>query len=210
MRKLEDEIRCASCADTRVMLSGESGVGKRFAADTIHHLSPRHRAPFVVCHAKDFEAENPRVLQIGENGTVLIQEIEKVSTAAQLQMLRFIEESMTDRNNVRFMTATGINLFERVERGEFHEDLFYRLNVIHLVIPPLRERREDIPAIFHHYLSLHARNEAPQLSSAARKRLEEYQWPGNIRELRAVTKTLGTQELPNVIEPAHLPCPIGE
>ena len=108
------------------------------------------------------------------------------------------------------MTATTTHLFRLVQAGEFRDDLFYRLNVIHFTIPPLRERREDIPLMFQHYLSLDARTQAPRLSSAARRRLIEYAWPGNIRELRTVTQQLSATPLPDLIEPQHLPCPIGK
>ena len=81
------------------------------------------------------------------------------------------------------------HLFELVKAGEFREDLYYRLNVFRFVIPPLRERPEDIPLMFHHYLSFHTRTEVPPLSNAARQRLVEYPWPGNISELRTVTRS---------------------
>lgn len=222
MCKLEDEIRYASQTDARVMMTGESGVGKRFAADMIHQLSDRRRAPFVVVHGTDVVAADQSkagtdmmrqfqqgLLQTANNGTLLIQDIENLSAPAQVQLLQFIDSTTTQGNNVRLMTATSVHLVERVHTGEFHDDLFYRLNLIHLVIPPLRERPEDIPVMFHHYLSLHARTEAPRLSNAALQRLVEYSWPGNVRELKTVTQKLSTQALPLVIEPEHLPCPIG-
>jgi len=107
------------------------------------------------------------------------------------------------------VTASSVHLLDRVQAGSFSEELFYRLNVIHLVIPPLRDRPEDIPLMFHYYLSLHAPTDTPELSSATRRRLVEYAWPGNVRELKTVTRNLCAQELPKLIEPEHLPCPIG-
>lgn len=208
MCKLEDEIRCASQTDARVMITGESGVGKRFAADMIHQLSHRRRAPFVVISGTDGQFHQG-LLQTANHGTLLVQEIENAPESVQSQFLRFIDSTTTDGNNVRLMTATSVHLLERVHTGEFRDDLFYRLNVIHLVIPPLRERPEDIPVMFHYYLSLHSRAETPQLSIAARQRLVEYPWPGNVRELKTVTEKLCGQDLPELIEPEHLPCPIG-
>jgi two-component system response regulator AtoC len=108
------------------------------------------------------------------------------------------------------MTATSVNLFEHVQAGTFDDYLFYRLNVLHFIIRPLRERPDDIPLMFHHYLSLHSGTRAPRLSNAARRRLVEYPWPGNVTELKTVTQQLGARDLPDVIEPEHLPCPIGE
>ena len=221
MRRLEEEMRCASMTDASVMLTGESGVGKRFAANMIHQLSQRRRAPFVAINAADVLGATPppgvgatvasaAFLQAPDDGTLLIQEIEKMPATAQAQLLGFMDRSATVKRHVRLMTATTTHLFRLVQAGEFRDDLFYRLNVIHFTIPPLRERREDIPLMFQHYLSLHARTEAPRLSSAARRRLIEYAWPGNIRELRTVTQQISATPLPDLIEPQHLPCPIGK
>src|SRR5258706_3492722 len=220
--KLEDEIRCASQTDARVMITGESGVGKRFAADMIHQLSRRRRAPFVAVNGTDLVETDPSkdgseaaracqegLLQTANHGTLLIQEIENIPASAQPQLLRFIDRTTAEGTDVRLMTSTSVQLLERVDTGEFRDDLFYRLNLIHVVIPPLRERPEDIPVMFHYYLSLHSPAGIPELSSAARQRLVEYSWPGNVRELKTVTKKLCAQDLPKLIEPEHLPCPIG-
>ena len=221
MRKLEDEMRCAAQTDVNVMLSGESGVGKRSAANMIHQLSCRRRSPFVVINAADvLDAAPPApgiaawpvtqgFLQAADDGTLLIQDIENIPAPAQTQLMRFMDRAATVKRRARLMTATTSHLFEMVQSGAFRDDLFYRLNVIRFVIPPLRERPEDIPLMFNHYLSLHTCAEAPKLSNAARRRLVEYPWPGNIRELRTVTKKLSDEGLPPLIEPEHLPCPIG-
>jgi DNA-binding NtrC family response regulator len=221
MRRLDEEMRCASQTDASVMLTGESGVGKRFAANMIHELSHRRRGPFVAINAAaiwDYgpytEGDTTDPLTEGllqaKNGTLFIQDIEKISASAQLQLFRYMDWAMAPERRVRFMTATGTDLFRLVKAGKFREDLYYRLNVFCFVIPPLRERPEDIPLIFEHYLSLHARTDVPPLSSAARRRLVEYSWPGNIRELTTVTRKLSAERLPDLIEPEHLPCPIGE
>ena len=210
MRKLEDDIRSASQIDARVMMTGESGVGKSFAANLIHQLSHRRRSPFVVVNSADAVEGFRQTAKTAANGTLLIQEVENLSLAAQSQLLQLLDSEATQANNVRVMTSTNVHLFERVQRGAFREDLFYRLNVMHLIIPPLRERPEDIPAMFHHYLSLHARTQAPRLSSAAQQRLVEYPWPGNVRELKTVTEQLSAKDLPELIELEHLPGPIGE
>ena len=207
MFSLEDEIRYASRTDACVMLTGESGVGKRGAADMIHQMSHRRSAPFVVVNAAD--ALHPAARAAASNGTLLIQEIENLKPAAQLQLLGVVDRKALDGHDVRIMTATSSNLFGRVQAGRFREDLFYRLNIIHFVIQPLRERPDDIPLMFQHYLAMHARTRAPRLSSAACRRLVEYPWPGNVTELKTITQQLGAQELPEVIEPEHLPGPIG-
>src|SRR5262245_40292059 len=145
MYKLEDDIRSASQIDARVMMTGESGVGKSFAANLIHQLSPRRRAPFIVVNAAD-AVEG--LLRTARGGTILFQEIDNISLAGQAEILRLLDCAAARENNVRMMTATNVHLFDRVNSGEFREDLFYRLNVIHLLIPPLRERPEDIPLMF--------------------------------------------------------------
>lgn len=213
MRKLDDEMRCASLTDACVMLTGESGVGRRFAANMIHHLSHRRRAPFVAMKAAEVQtapSTSPAVFSVAEDGTLLIQDIENLPASTQSQLLGFMDRTTTGKRHVRFMTATSSRLFKLVQAGEFRDDLFYRLNVIRFNIPPLRERPEDITLLFDHYLSLHMRTDAPRLSSGARRLIVEYSWPGNIRELRTVTKDLSALCLPEVIEPEHLPHPIGE
>ncbi len=210
MRKLEEEMRCASVTDASVFLSGESGVGKRFTARMIHRQSRRRRAPFVVVNASEAVGTDRGELQSAGEGTLLIQDIEKIAASAQWSLLRFMDRTASAMRPLRLMTATTTRLFELVQTGQFRDDLFYRLNVIHFTIPPLRERREDIPLMFHHYLSLHAPAAVPRLSNAARRRLVEYAWPGNIAELRTVAKNLSAVGLPDVIGPEHLPGPIGD
>ena len=222
MRKLETEMNCASRTNANVMLSGESGVGKRFAAQMIHQLSDRRTAPFVPISAAEVSDGSPRsaadafyaiadgLRQATEQGTLFIQDIEKIPASAQSQLMQFMDRSAIAGRRVRFITATGAHLLRFVNAGEFREDLYYRLNMFFFVIPPLRERPEDIPLMFEHYLSMHTRTDVPPLSSAARRRLVEYSWPGNIRELRTFTRKLSAQRLPDVIEPQHLPCPIGD
>ena len=222
MRKLEEEMRCASRTDANVMLAGESGVGKRYTASMIHQSGQRRRAPFVAINAAAIWDTGPYtagnttdpvtegLLEAAESGTLFIQDIEKIPASAQLQLFRFMDWVTSAGRRVRFMTATGTDLFGLVNAGTFREDLYYRLNVFCFVIPPLRERREDIPLMFQHYLSMHTRAEVPPLSNAARQRLVEYSWPGNIRELRTITRKLSAQHLPDLIEPEHLPCPIGD
>lgn len=210
MRKLEEEMRCAGLTDASVLLSGESGVGKRFAANTIHQLSLRRRAPFVAINAGEVFGIGGGLLQAADDGTLLIQDIEKIPISAQWQLLGSMDRITRAKKHVRLMTATTTHLFKLVQAGVFRDDLFYRLNVIHFTIPPLRERPEDIPLLFLHYLSLQAPTAVPRLSNAARQRLVEYSWPGNVRELRTVTKNLSALGVPDLIEPEHLPRPIGE
>ena len=208
MRRLEEEMRCASMTDASVMLTGESGVGKRFAANMIHQLSQRRRAPFVAINAADVLSATPPAgvgatvavggafLQAPDDGT-LAHSGHREDAGDGPVTVTGIHGSIDNRQETRAAhDGHTAHLFRLVQAGLFRDDLFYRLNVIHFTIPPLRERREDIPLMFRHYLSLHARTEAPRLSSAARRRLIEYAWPGNIRELRTVTQQLSARRYP--------------
>ncbi len=139
-----------------------------------------------------------------------------MSLPVQSWLQRFTERRTTrecatrqfmDGDDVRFITLTSSNLFELVRRHQFCEPLFYHLNAVHLIIPPLRDRPEDIPVLLRHFLSVHARAPVPRLSAAAWQRLGTYAWPGNVRELRVVAETLASRELPRLFEPDDLPPP---
>lgn len=223
MRKLEHGIACAIQSDARVMISGESGAGKKFVAHLIHQRSRRGPAPFVIANCQDIAESLPQSrpgsesaqpfkhgpLKTADNGTLLIDEIQKIPVPMQLQLLQFIESEMTNGSDLRLMTATSTDVFECVRSNQFRDDLFYRLSVIHLIIPALRDRPEDIPILFHHYLSFYARADVRRLSAAALQRLVAYPWPGNVQELKATAETLAVQDLPRLVEPDDLPSHIG-
>jgi DNA-binding NtrC family response regulator len=200
IRKLEDEIACAIHFDGRVMISGERGTGKKFVAHLIHQRSHRRSAPFVVTSHRGFAESVPQA----QHGTLLIDGIEELTVPMQLQLLQFLEIGMTNVSP-RLMTASGPNMFERVRSETFGTDLFYRLNIIRLLIPALREHPEDIPILLEHYLSSYAKTNIPRLSPAALQWLVEYAWPGNVQELKAVAETLAAQGLTRLIEPEDLP-----
>jgi len=223
MRELEDDIACASRCDARVMLSGESGAGKKFVAQLIHQRSHRGSAPFVIVNDGDIATSLPQSrrgsasaqpykrgrLKTADNGTLLIDEIQKVPAPVQLQLLQFTEREMANGSDLRLMTAASTDAFEPVRSNRFRSDLFYRLNVIHVIIPALRDRPEDIPILFRHYLSFYARADVPRISTAAWERLAAYPWPGNVTELKAAAETLAAQDLPRLVEPDDLPSHIG-
>jgi DNA-binding NtrC family response regulator len=223
MRRLERDLDCAVNFDASVMISGESGTGKKGVAHLIHQRSRRGAAPFVVATSQDiaeslpptmpdFEFAQPfayGALKTANNGTLLMDEIQKFPMLVQLQLLQFIEGERTNPSDLRLMTTANTDVFERVQSNQFHSDLFYRLNVIHLIIPALRDRPEDIPILFHHYLSLYARAEVPRLSAAAWRRLVAYSWPGNVPELKAAAEALAVQNLQRLIAPDDLRSPIG-
>ena len=223
MLKLENDMACAIRFDATVMISGERGAGKKFVARLIHQRSRRGPAPFVVANCQDvaeslsqFEpgsgwAQPFRhgLLKTVNNGTLLIDEIQQIPAPMQQQLLQFIESETTNGGDLRLMTATSTDVFERVQSNQFRTDLFYRLNVLHLNIPALRDRPEDIPILFHRYLAPSAGADVPRLSAAAMQRLVAYSWPGNVQELKAVAETLAAQNLPRLVEADDLPSHIG-
>ena len=200
IHRLEDEIACAIHFDGRVMISGERGTGKKLVAHLIHQRSHRRTAPFVIASHRGFAESVPQA----QNGTLLIDGIEDLTVPMQLQLQQFLESGMTT-GSPRLMTATGPHMFERVRSDTFGTDLFYRLNIIRLLIPALREHPEDIPILLEHYLSSYAKTNILRLSPAALQRLVEYAWPGNVQELKTVAETLAAKDLPRLIEPEDLP-----
>jgi two-component system, NtrC family, response regulator AtoC len=219
MRTLEKDLACAIHSDASVMISGESGTGKKFIAHLIHLRSRRSAAPFVIAKCHDLSERFPRsasrslpamvfehgLLKTTARGTLLIDEIQKIPAAMQLQLLQSIERELTNGAHSRLMTAVDTDLFERVRSNQFRSDLFYRLNVIHLIVPPLRDRREDIPILLDHYLSVYATAGIPRFSKAALQRLLSYRWPGNVRELKSAAEALAVQDPGRRVEVDDLP-----
>ncbi|HJR08391.1 MAG TPA: sigma 54-interacting transcriptional regulator [Pyrinomonadaceae bacterium] len=208
------KIPLAARSDGRVLISGETGTGKELCARAIHYLSPRAAHPFVPvnCGAIPVElVENemfghergaftgaasarPGLIEEAEGGTLFLDEIDCLPLLAQTKLLRFLQEkeyrrlgsSKTLRADVRVITASNIDLEEAVKRGKLRQDLYYRLNVIPVRLPPLRERREDIPLLAQHFMVQYAAEFDKQLTTLSLesiRKLVSYDWPGNVREL---------------------------
>jgi len=241
MQMLRAEIESAARSNAKVLITGETGVGKEVVARHIHMQSRRQAAPFVTVncagvpdslleseffgHARgsftDAYRDNPGLLRQAHRGTVFLDEVGEMSLRLQSILLRFLETGEVQTVggtaggpavDVRVITATNRNLAEAVSAREFREDLYYRLNVLHLGIPPLRDRREDIPSLFEYYLDVFAsqhRMARPDVSAAALQLLVDYPWPGNVRELKNVVERLVLRAGTAAIEPAHLPSEIG-
>ena len=220
-------------SDATVLIAGESGTGKELVARAIHKNSPRHDGPFVTvnCAAipKDLlESEmfghekgaftgaltaRRGKFELADKGTIFLDEIGEMDPALQTKILRIFEERRFERlggevpitTNVRIVAATNRDLQALVARGIFREDLFYRLNVVTIMLPPLRGRREDIPVLITHFLQLYARDGGKEISSEAIKCLLRYQWPGNVRELENVIKRACLLSRTRLILPEHLP-----
>ena len=226
-----------------VLIQGESGTGKELAAHAIHHRSPRSHRPFVVVNSGSVPADllesnlfghrkgaftgavaaKKGLFEVADGGSLFFDEISSIHPEVQSKLLRVIQEREflplgaveSVRVDVRIITATNIDLKELVERGQFREDLYYRLNVIVVNLPPLRERREDIPLLADHFLRRFAKENdrpVPEIRPEAMLALTRHSWPGNVRELenlleRAVVlgngNAIGLELLPEEIHPGE-------
>jgi len=235
IREIKDTIRKVADLSSTVLILGESGTGKELVARAIHELSPRADKPFVAVNCCAIPAnlletelfghrkgaftgaiENKKGLfEEAQDGTLMLDEIGDMDAALQSKLLRVIEERVIRRlgsteplpMDVRIISATHRNLEAQVKEGSFREDLYYRLNVIPLRLSPLRERREDIPALVHSFLHLYASKldkKDVTIGAEAMEIMERFDWPGNVRELqnvieRAVALCAGTVIEPNDI-----------
>jgi len=237
IRTIQTDIDCAARTDAKVLVTGETGVGKEVVARLIHQRSSRSSGPLVTLNCAGLpdsliESElfghvrgsftgayrdKPGLLEMAPNGTVFLDEVGEMSTRMQVVLLRFLESGEIQRIgadrahtrvNVRLITATNRNLQAQIEAGLFREDLYFRLNVIRLSIPPLRERVGDIPLLIEHYLESYSQiHHVPmlQLSQAAMDVLIGYRWPGNIRELKNVVERIVLKAQGPIVEPGDLP-----
>jgi len=201
---------CAK-TDANVLLFGETGVGKDLLAQTIHRASHRAAFPFVKVGCTLFppqlieselyghekgsftgaEQQRKGRFDLAEGGTLYLDDVDDIPLEQQSKLLRAIEEKVFERvggatlikADVRIIASTKKNLLEKITRGEFREDLYYRLDVLRINIPPLRERREDVPALTEHLLQRIARGQPFAIEPAAMELLQRHDWPGNVREL---------------------------
>jgi transcriptional regulator with GAF, ATPase, and Fis domain len=234
---VESEAHVAARSDAKVLITGETGVGKEVVARMIHHRSMRASAPLVTLNCAGLpdsllESElfghvrgsftgayrdKPGLLEMAPNGTLFLDEVGEMSPRMQAVLLRFLESGEiqrvgADRSharvNVRLVTATNRDLEAQVAEGKFREDLFFRLNVIRLAIPPLRERAMDIPLLVNHFLQSYRRMHqtvASELSADAMAALVAHRWPGNVRELKNVVERIVLKATGSVVGLTDLP-----
>jgi transcriptional regulator with GAF, ATPase, and Fis domain len=237
MQDLAEEIAAVGRSDAKVLITGESGVGKELVARALQGGSVRARKPFIVVNCAGLpetllESElfghvkgsftgayrdKPGKLEIADTGTILLDEVGEMSLRMQGLLLRFLEtgelqkvgaDRSAARVDVRVITSTNRNLKEMVAHGQFREDLLYRLNVISITVPPLRDHREDIPALVDYFLTrFAARGEyrVRSVSPEAMALLAAYWWPGNVRELENVVERLVVAVRHETVGPDDLP-----
>ena len=237
MRSVRDLIvRIGESDTTTVLIEGENGTGKELAARAIHFGSARGNQPFMAINCSaipdnlieselfghergaftDAKTTKKGLFELADGGTVLLDEIGDMKPALQAKLLRVLESrefsriggTQTISVDVRLIAATNRNLEVAVRNGEFRQDLYYRLKVISLRMPALREQPEDIPLLAEHYLAQFAEEfskPVKKLTPEAAKTLQQYEWPGNVRELRNVIERLVILEQADVVLPEHLP-----
>jgi two-component system nitrogen regulation response regulator NtrX len=249
MLALKDQIATIAPLSSWVLITGENGTGKELVARAIHLGSKRREEPFVAVNCAAIPEELIESELFGHEkgsftgatnmkrgkfdqangGTLFLDEIGDMSLKTQAKVLRILQEQKFERVggnqtiqvDVRVVAATNKNLLESIKTNLFREDLYYRLAVIPIVVPPLRERTEDVPALFRHYFELFAKEqgrEPKSLSEDAMRILRHYAWPGNVRELRNLverlsimcrTASVGTEDLPAEILEAVAKSPLG-
>ena len=237
IRAIQREIGAAVRSDAKVLITGETGVGKDVVARLIHQGSARSRAPLATLNCAGvadslMESElfghvrgsftgayrdKPGILEAAAHGTVFLDEVGEMSLRMQAALLRFLETGEIQRVgddrvrgtvDVRVIAATNRELDPEIAGGAFRSDLYYRLNVLRIAVPPLRERKEDIPLLLDHFMgcySLQPGAPVRRLSTEALALLVAYNWPGNIRQLKNVVERLAVSRCGATIEPDDLP-----
>jgi transcriptional regulator with GAF, ATPase, and Fis domain len=235
--RVHENIRIAARTDANVLIVGETGVGKEIVARLIHESGSRQSRSFVALNCAGvpdslLESElfghvrgsftgayrdKPGLAATAHHGTLFLDELGEMSLRMQAMLLRFAETGEiqrvgADRSDphvdVRIVAATNRNLLERIEAREFREDLYYRLNVIRVAIPPLRERAGDVDLLLQHYLDECAKSNrvaVPKLTQSAQEILSAYRWPGNVRELKNVVERIVIRAEGRAITPEDLP-----
>jgi len=233
------DLKLAAASDATVLILAESGTGKELAARALHANSRRAKGPFVVVNCAAIpesliESElfghrrgaftgaiedRAGKFELASGGTLFLDEVAELPLPLQPRLLRVLQEGEADkigspapvRVDVRLVASTHRDLEARIRDGTFRADLFYRLNVVPLLLPPLRDRLEDLPALIDHFLLKHARRHgrpAPQLAAEVLDRFERYDWPGNVRELENLLERLVVLARTDRVTEADLPEPL--
>jgi DNA-binding NtrC family response regulator len=236
MQKVFETIELVAPSRANVLIYGESGTGKEMIADAIHHNSPRREKPYIKVHCAALPetlleselfghekgaftgaiARKRGRFELANQGTIFLDEIGEISLQMQVKLLRVIQQREFERVggeapikvDVRIISATNKNLKEETEQGNFREDLYYRLDVVSIHVPPLRERRDDIPLMTHKFIEEFAQENGKSvegITNPALQALVSYRWPGNVRELRNVIESIVVLTKNNIITEQDIP-----
>ncbi|MCA8924986.1 MAG: sigma-54-dependent Fis family transcriptional regulator [Planctomycetes bacterium] len=247
MKEILSTLSLVAPTDLTVLIEGQSGVGKELVANRLHELSPRAQDAFVALNCGAIQEslleselfghvkgaftgahqDHSGLFSAADGGTLFLDEIGEMNLDLQVKLLRVLERSefrpvggsKLVRVNVRVVAATNKRLQEEVAAGRFREDLYYRLNVIHIEVPPLKDRPEDVPALVEAFLATHLHKGLPQrsMSTFALEALQAYSWPGNVRELRNVIERcmilsrgpmIAVEDLPVMVRGANAEAPL--
>jgi DNA-binding NtrC family response regulator len=241
MEALKNTIAQIAPTDSTVLILGETGTGKELVAKTIHHLSPRAAKRFLAINCGSFTEEllahelfghekeaftgargvKQGLLEVAAGGTILLDEIAEMSPSMQVKLLRVLQEKNFFRVggtteipvDIRILAATNKDLKREVEQGSFRQDLYYRLNVITLQVPPLAERKDDIPLLCHYFLEKFSAAQGKRVDRVSDEVMEilmNYAFPGNVRELENIMERAVTLASGSTVELAHLPMDLRE
>jgi DNA-binding NtrC family response regulator len=233
MQQIHNLLEIVAHSNSTVLITGETGSGKEVVADAIHYLGPRKNNPYIkVCCAlfskEILESElfgheegaftgavheKKGRFELADEGTLFLDDVDDIPLDIQVKLLRVLQHSQFERVggtetrtvDVRVIAASKVNLLEKARRGEFREDLYYRLNVVPIELPPLRERKEDLPLFIEAFIKKYAKGEQMTISSQAMNLFHNYHWPGNVRELENIIERLALIAPDATIMPAHLP-----
>ena len=241
MVKVFELIQHIAPYDSSVLIIGESGTGKELIANAIHYNSPRSSNPFIKVSCASLSegiieselfghekgaftgaiASRKGRFELAHHGTLFLDEVEDIPPATQIKLLRVLQEGEFERVggnrtiavNIRVIAASNRDLQEAVKRGTFREDLYYRLNVVNIKLPPLRERRDDIPFLVNFFIEKYKKKyhmKVRGISKRAMTLLTEYEWTGNVRELENTIESIMVINSPEVIDISHLPPEVRE
>jgi DNA-binding NtrC family response regulator len=241
MRQVFDKISRAAPAKASILITGESGVGKELVADALHELSPRKEKPLIKIHCAAIPetlieselfghekgaftgavARRRGRFEMANEGTLFLDEIGEIDQNIQIKLLRVLQEKKFERVggeetlevDVRIIAATNKDLKAEIEKGNFREDLYFRLNVVNIHVPPLRERKDDLPLLINAFLrefSLENGKAVEGIDEKARAAMYSYNWPGNVRELRNCMESAVVMSKGNIITEADLPPSVGK
>lgn len=236
MKSVFETIELVAPSRANVLIYGESGTGKEMIADAIHHNSPRRNKPYIKVHCAAIPetlleselfghergaftgavATKRGRFELAHTGTIFLDEVGEISPAMQVKLLRVIQQREFERVggetpikvDVRIISATNKNLKEEVEKGKFRDDLYYRLDVVSIHVPPLRERKDDIPLMVYKFIEEFSKENNKQIegiTSGALQALVSYRWPGNVRELRNVIESIVVLTRNSIITEQDLP-----
>jgi two-component system NtrC family response regulator len=233
MQEVFDRVRRVAVSDAAVLIGGESGTGKELIARAIHYGSSRRDSPFVPINCAAIPPElleselfghvkgaftgavkdRKGKFEQADGGTLFLDEIGDMASHLQPKLLRVLQEMEIEpvgsdqmrKIDVRIVAASNRDLEEEIKNGDFREDLYYRLSVIPVTLPPLRKRKEDIPVLVQHFINVHASGAGIEVSPAAMTKLMAYQWPGNVRELQNVVEQIVILRHGDKIEEQDLP-----